>query len=291
MTGGSAREEALARTPSDSTASPAPAAAPHGQRLPPCVAPSHRPPCRPLPTPAWTSRTSWTSTSSGRRLADAAPGPCSGADSRPLVPSLAAGAAACRHPPHADARTQEGGLADAGGGARRGWEGWSPAARQCEGSEGSAWGSGGPGAPVSPAVRRDAAAWRLRFLGVVPGPPRGRDSGAPLPHPACGGRGQEGAPSSPGESGGTRSRGLLCRPCSSGPLTLSPMGAGQLWSLGDSKKEGPGAGRADSSLGWACAHPPRGTRPPPSSQGAAGSLHAPGGPGGPPAPQQLRSCP
>lgn len=177
------------------------------------------------------------------------------------------------------------------GGARRGWEGWSPAARQCEGSEGSAWGSGGPGAPVSPAVRRDAAAWRLRFLGVVPGPPRGRDSGALLPHPACGGRGQEGAPSSPGESGGTRSRGLLCRPCSSGPLTLSPMGAGQLWSLGDSKKEGPGAGCADSSLGWACAHPPRGTRPPPSSQGAAGSLHAPGGPGGPPAPQQLRSCP
>lgn len=81
------------------------------------------------------------------------PKPCSGADSRSLLPSLAAGTTTCSHPT-TDSRTHSGrkpSCTQAEGGPRSQLGGWAPpVAKTTSGSEESIWSRRGLWAPSQP---------------------------------------------------------------------------------------------------------------------------------------------
>lgn len=265
------REGAPAQTPSDVTAAPAPTNLSRGHRHPPVWLLSPGCPAGRCPRQRGRpERPGLLQAVEGDWLT-LPPGPAAGLTPDLSCPPWQPGLPPVVTPPHADARTHSGREPGSRGlGARRGWEGWAPAASQCQGSEESAWGRRGPGHPAVPgdSGRRGVCASLEWFLHL-----RGRDSRALLPHPACGGRGQEGAPSSPGESGQHQVSGVLCRPCP--PRATCPLvslrggwAALELWGL--FKEEGPGAGHADSSRAHTC--PARGKHPPPTPASASAPL-------------------
>lgn len=227
------REGAPAQTPSDVTAAPAPTDLSRGHRHPPVWLLSPGCPAGRCPRQRGRpERPGLLQAVEGDWLT-LPPGPAVGLTPDLSCPPWQPGLPPVVTPPHADARTHSGREPGSRGlGARRGWEGWAPAASQCQGSEESAWGRRGPGHPAVPGDggRRGVCASLEWFLHL-----RGRDSRALLPHPACGGRGQEGAPSSPGESGQHQVSGVLCRPCAPKghlPSRLPPWGLGSFGALG-----------------------------------------------------------
>lgn len=135
--------------------------------------------------PVWTSGMSWTSTGSGRRLVETDSQALQWADSRSLLPSLAAGTTACSHPT-TDSRTHSGrkpSCTQAEGGPRSQLGGWAPpVAKTTSGSEESIWSRRGLWAPSQPSCLNPPAVPEaggrrgcLSFIGVIPGPLRGRD--------------------------------------------------------------------------------------------------------------------
>ena len=206
------------------------------------------------------------------------PRPCSGADSRSLLPSLAARTTTCSHPTTRRLTHAHRKEAQLHTGCREGpgasWEGGVPLLpRQRQESKESAWSRRGLWAPSQPSclspLLSPGAGGRcgVCLIGVVPGPLRGRDSRrGPSSPKTQGGWCQELGPSGSGaELGNTGCLGgsLQTLPLLKDhpPLSSPFAGTGSSGALGAHKEEGPGAAGTDSRAGLGS--------PPP----AAGAAH------------------